>query len=211
MLEARELECVRGDRRLFHGLRLRLEPGELLYLHGHNGSGKTTLLRTLCGLMQPAAGEILWQGANIHAAREDYARALLYLGHKNGLKGDLTAEENLRLAATFGGRPLDREAAWEVLARLGLRGHEDLPARVLSQGQQRRVALARLLALPAPLWILDEPFTALDAAAVSLLQQVIGAHVAAGGLVLLTTHQEVSLTTGAVKRLSLGWKEAEDV
>lgn len=206
MLEVQNLSCVRGDRRLFRGIAFSLEPGELLYLHGHNGSGKTTLLRTLCGLILPDEGEVLWHGENIRGLREEFSKHLLYLGHKNGIKGDLTAQENLLISSILDGYPVDAGSAWNALERLGLDGHEDLPAKVLSQGQHRRVALARLLVNQASLWVLDEPFSALDKGAVSLLQAVIRAHLDQGGMVVLTTHQEVPLTSGHSKQLELGWR-----
>ncbi len=204
MLEVVELECVRGDRRLFTDLSFSLEQGELLYLHGHNGSGKTTLMRAICGLFHPTDGEILWGGESIRDLSDDYTREVLYIGHKNGIKDDLTALENLRILSTLDGVHMTEEQAWESLDRIGLGGFEDLPTQVLSQGQKRRVALARLLAHQAKLWILDEPFTALDKDAVTLLQGVIRDHVDGGGMALLTTHQEVELTDGQVKRLELG-------
>ena len=204
MLEVSELECVRGDRRLFADLSFSLEYGELLYLHGHNGSGKTTLMRAICGLFHPSAGEIRWSGESIRELSEEYTREVIYIGHKNGIKDDLTALENLQILSTLDGVHLSEEQAWDSLERIGLRGYEDLPTQVLSQGQKRRVALARLLAHKAKLWILDEPFTALDKDAVALLQEVIRAHVDGGGMALLTTHQEVQLTDGQVKRLELG-------
>jgi heme exporter protein A len=207
MLHVHKLSCMRGDRRLFADLDLALDAGELLYVHGHNGSGKTTLLRALCGLIRPEDGEIRWRGEDIRSLREDFARDLLYLGHKNGIKGDLTAVENLQVSSVLDGFPVSGQQAWAALGRIGLDGHEDLETKVLSQGQQRRVALARLLVNKAPLWILDEPFVALDKAAVELLQQVIREHVAGGGMVVLTTHQEVPLTDGTVKRLKLGWRD----
>ncbi|MEW8015231.1 MAG: cytochrome c biogenesis heme-transporting ATPase CcmA [Candidatus Sedimenticola endophacoides] len=211
MLEVVDLECARGDRQLFSGLCFTLEPGELLHLHGHNGSGKTTLMRTLCGLILPSAGEIRWGGESITDVEDDFCRDLVYVGHKNGIKDDLNGVENLRIACVLDGVPISEAAAWESLERIGLRGHDDLPARVLSQGQKRRVSLARLLAHKARLWILDEPFTALDKAAVEFLQSVVREHVANGGMVILTTHQEVSLTRGQVKQLQLGWKGEGDV
>jgi heme exporter protein A len=204
MLEVVDLECVRGDRRLFTNLSFSLSKGELLYLHGHNGSGKTTLMRAVCGLLQPTDGEIRWEGAPIRELREDFTREVLYIGHKNGIKDDLTALENLRILSTLDGVHMSEEQAWDALERIGLRGFEDLPTQVLSQGQKRRVALARLLAHQARLWILDEPFTALDKAAVELLQQVIREHLERGGMAFLTTHQEVELTEGQGKRLQLG-------
>jgi len=211
MLEVVNLECTRGDRRLFSGIAFDLCPGELLHLHGHNGSGKTTLMRALCGLMAPTEGEILWKGVSIGRQRDEFNADLLYLGHKNGIKEDLTGVENLLTACRLGGLKVTETRAWQVLERMGLRGHEDLPARVLSQGQQKRVALARLLLSDTLLWLLDEPFVGLDHAAVELLQSVIRERVANGGMVVLTTHQEVALTSGKVKRLRLGWKKEGDV
>lgn len=204
MLEVADLECVRGDRRLFTSLSFSLEKGELLYLYGHNGCGKTTLMRAICGLFHPSQGKILWGGESIRELSEEYTRELVYIGHKNGIKDDLTALENLRILSTLDGVPLSEDQAWEALDRIGLRGFEDLPTQVLSQGQKRRVALARLLAHKALFWILDEPFTALDKQAVALLQDVIRDHVDAGGMAILTTHQEVTLTQGQVKQLQLG-------
>ena len=204
MLEVAKLECIRGDRRLFTDLSFSLEQGELLYLHGHNGSGKTTLMRAICGLFHPSDGEIRWSGESIRELKEDYTREVIYIGHKNGIKDDLTALENLQILSTLDGVHLSAEQAWDSLERIGLRGYEDLPTQVQSQGQKRRVALARLLAHKAKLWILDEPFTALDKDAVAMLQEVIRAHVDGGGMALLTTHQEVQLTDGQVKRLELG-------
>jgi heme exporter protein A len=211
MLEVKDLECVRGDRRLFTNLSFSLEQGELLYLYGHNGCGKTTLMRTICGLFHPSQGEILWGGEPIGELSDDYTRELIYIGHKNGIKDDLTALENLRILSTLDGVHLTEDQAWEALDRIGLRGVEDLPTQVLSQGQKRRVALARLLAHRAKLWILDEPFTALDKQAVALLQEVISAHVDGGGMALLTTHQEVKLTQGQVRQLQLGREGRTDV
>jgi len=211
MLEVINLECIRGDRRLFSALNFDLSAGELLHLHGHNGSGKTTLLRSICGLITPTEGEVRWQGENVRRQRDEFARELVYIGHKNAIKADLTGTENLRIACQLDGMPVSEKQAWEALEQLGLRGHEDLPVRVLSQGQKKRVALARLLLSQSPLWILDEPFTALDKAAVSYLQTVIQQHVDAGGMVMLTTHQEVALTRGQIKQLGLGWKRDGDV
>jgi heme exporter protein A len=207
MLEVVNLECQRGDRRLFTDLGFSLEKGELLHLHGHNGSGKTTLLRTICGLIQPTQGEVRWDGTDIRELREEFSRELVYVGHKNGIKDDLTGVENLRISCALDGIPISGEQAWDALERMGLQGHEDLPTKVLSQGQKRRVSLARLLVNRSRIWVLDEPFTALDKAAVGMLQSVISNHVQEGGMVILTTHQEVSLTQGQVKQLQLGWKK----
>lgn len=206
-LQIDRLCCVRGDRTLFQDLSFAVSGGELLHLKGHNGSGKTTLLRALAGLLLPESGEIRWQGENIRALREEYARHLLYLGHHNGIKGDLTAVENLRIAAILDGYALDEETAWRILAEIGLRGHEDLPTKHLSQGQKRRVALARLLANRATVWVLDEPFTALDVAAVQLLQDVIHRHVADGGIAIVTTHQEVAMIGANTRTIELGRRD----
>jgi len=204
MLEANNLECTRGDRCLFSGLNLRLDAGELLHVHGRNGSGKSTLLRALSGLFQPSAGEISWNGTTLDDLREEYGREVHYLGHKPGIKGDLTALENLRFAAALNGETVAEKQAWQALEQVGLRGFEDLPSKHLSQGQKRRVTLAQLLTTQTKLWVLDEPFSALDIGAVEQLQGWIAGHIANGGMVILTTHQEVALTRGEVKQLKLG-------
>jgi len=204
MLEVTDLECRRGDRLLITGLSFSVDTQTLLHVQGANGSGKTTLLRTLCGLLQPQEGQIRWDGESITSLREDYCRDVLFLGHLNGIKNDLTGIENLRVAATLDGDHVPDQAIWDALAQLGLAGFEDLPTKMLSQGQKRRVALARLLLSNAKLWVLDEPFVALDVKAVELLQSLIADHVANGGMAILTTHQEVPLTSGQIQRLKLG-------
>ena len=204
MLEARQLECTRGERKLFRKLSFRLGRGQLLRVAGANGSGKTSLLRIMCGLVAPSAGELLWQGRPIREEREEYCRNLVFIGHLNALKDDLTALENLRFAAALGGLPADSAHSLAGLDRFGVAHCAELPAKVLSQGQRRRVALARLALSPSvPLWILDEPFSALDAAAVAELELLLAAHIAAGGMVVLTTHQEVQVVTQAVLRVDL--------
>jgi heme exporter protein A len=207
-LQIDALSCVRGDRVLFRDLSFEVGTGELLHLKGQNGSGKTTLLRALAGLLLPESGEIRWNGKNIRSLREEYSRHLLYLGHLNGIKGDLSAVENLRIAATLDGFRLPDSRAWDVLGEIGLKGHEDLPSKHLSQGQKRRVALARLLANNARVWILDEPFTALDLAAVQLLQEVIRRHVENGGMAIITTHQEVAMIGEHTRTVTLGQMHA---
>ncbi len=207
MLNVSSLQCIRGDRSLFKDIALSLEPGELLHLHGHNGSGKTTLLRTLSGLVLPADGKIEWDGKSIKELDEEYTQHVLYIGHKNAIKDDLTGLENLMFASVLDGHPIEERQAWQALEDIGLRGFEDLPTKVLSQGQKRRVALSRLLVSQTKLWILDEPFVALDKAAVAMLQDVIREHIAKGGMAIITTHQDVELTTGKVKQLELGWKK----
>ncbi len=211
MLEITNLACSRGDRQLFTGLNFSLEPGSLLYIEGRNGSGKSTLLRTICGLFLADSGEISWQGKSTRSLAEEYTREVLYLGHHNGIKEDLTGLENLRISTVLDGDDVTEEQQWAALEKMGLKGFEDLPTKMLSQGQKRRVALARLLLNSARLWILDEPFTALDVAAVDLLQSVISSHIDRGGIVILTTHQEVALTSGQIQRLELGRKRRKHV
>ena len=204
MLEAVDLQCVRGDRTLFSGLEFSLERGALLRVAGKNGSGKTSLLRIVCGLTPPAHGEIRWDGANIRKLKEDYARQLVYIGHANALKDDLTAHENLLIASELAGLDTTAAHAQDALERFGVGMCARLPARVLSQGQRRRTALARLaLSSDMPLWVLDEPFTALDIAAVDDLQSLVAAHVARGGSIVLTTHQEVAIAAAKSRRVDL--------
>ena len=203
MFAASDLECLRGDRRLFTGVGFRLGAGELLYLQGRNGSGKTSLLRMLCGLLPPAAGEIRWRGQPIGRLGEDYRRELCFLGHHNAIKEELTPLENLLAAAHLADEDLDEGAALDALELVGLAGREELACRYLSQGQKRRVALARLVNERRALWILDEPYVALDTAAVALVASLIGAHLQRGGLAVLTTHQAVPVAAGAVRELVL--------
>jgi heme exporter protein A len=204
MFEAASLECVRGDRVLFSNVSFGLREGELIYLKGVNGSGKTSLLRMLCGLVAPQSGEVLWKGKNIRGLGEAFNAELTYIGHRTGIKADLTAVENLMFSCRFAGQPIEEDQAWEVLGDIGLQGREDLPTKVLSQGQQRRVALARLMVTRSPLWILDEPFVALDAKAVEMLQGILVKHIDQGGMIVLTTHQQVPVSDGASHSLQLG-------
>lgn len=202
-LEVKNLQCIRGDRELFTDLSFSLEASQLMMLEGRNGSGKTTLLRALCGLYLADQGEILWENESIKKQDEAYRRELFYLGHLNAIKPDLTVLENLRVNTQLAGESIPEDELMEALDTIGLFAFEDFPSSQLSQGQKRRVALARLLVSKAKLWILDEPFVALDVAAVELLQSIIAKHVENGGMVILTTHQEVPLTSGKIKRLSL--------
>ena len=204
VLQAVSLAAVRGDRQLFSALDFSLEAGDLLYVSGPNGSGKTTLLRMLCGLVVPAAGEVRWNGEAIRELGEDFRRELVYLGHASGIKDDLSALENLATAVRLSGRETTQEEVRAALARLGLTACEDLPVRVLSQGQRRRVALARLLLMRAALWILDEPFTALDTTAVEVIRTLINEQLQRRGVVVLTTHQPVGFDTASVKQIRMG-------
>ncbi len=201
MLTATGLSCVRGERRLFAGLDLAVGPGEWLHVQGENGAGKTSLLRILSSLAPPAEGQIFWRGAPIRELAEDYRREMLFLGHHGAVKEELTPFENLLLAAQLDGAPLDETEALGTLARFGLRGREDLAVRFLSAGQKRRVLLARLAVRKATLWILDEPFTALDVKAVDMLSALIEEHLAGGGMAILTSHQSMPLPNGKVLKI----------
>ena len=204
MLEAVELACVRGERTLFEHVSFTVERGALLRVTGSNGSGKTSLLRILCGLMLPAEGEVRWHGRNVRTLREEYWKDLVYLGHMNALKDDLSACENLEIGATVNGREVTRHAALDALDALGVGRCADLPARVLSQGQRRRVALARfVVARSAALWILDEPLTALDVTAVAFMERLLADQLARGGSVILTTHQKAQIAASREERLDL--------
>ena len=204
MLEAVDLECVRGERSLFRGLSFRLERGQSLFLQGANGSGKTSLLRMLCGLVAPAHGAVRWNGQPIASMGDAYRREISYCGHHNAVKEELSAAENVQTASALAGRPVTAESARAMLAEAGLGRREDLPVRVLSQGQKRRVALARLLLAGSTLWLLDEPVTALDADAVKWLAGEIDQHVARGGMAVLTSHQDLPLAAGPAQTLRLG-------
>ncbi|MDR3322574.1 MAG: cytochrome c biogenesis heme-transporting ATPase CcmA [Zoogloeaceae bacterium] len=204
MLEADNLECLRGERRLFSGVGFCLAAGELLFLQGKNGVGKTSLLRMLCGLTPPEAGEIRWKGENIRALAGDFRAELCYLGHANAIKEELTPLENLRAAARLADEAGSETEALNALTQVGLAGREDLPCRSLSQGQKRRVALARLVRERRPLWVLDEPFVALDTHAVDWLANLIAAHLQRGGLAAMTTHQPVTIPGVPVRELRLG-------
>jgi len=195
---------VRGDRRLFEQVGFRLEAGELLHVTGPNGAGKTTLLRMVCGLVRPEDGEVRWEGEPIRALGEEYLRHVTYLGHLNALKDELTPSENLRAGGTLDGSDTADERVDDALERMGLKGLDGVPAKVLSQGQKRRTALARLLISASPLWVLDEPFNALDRGAVETVREAVAGHIAKGGLALLTTHQEVPIAAGTVRSLALG-------
>ena len=203
MFSVSNLFCSRGEKRLFSGVSFSLQHGEYLHLEGDNGVGKTSLLRLACGLSPLEEGEIFWQGQPVSKNSDEFKANLAYLGHQLALKEDLTPVENLLSHAAVAGRNLSLIQAKTALAQLGLRGREHLPVRVLSQGQKRRAALARLVVSTAKLWILDEPFVALDPAAQHALSEVINGHLASRGMVLLTSHQVVSLAgQGRSYRLS---------
>lgn len=203
MLEVINLTCVRGTRRLFKDLNFSAENGELVELRGPNGSGKTSLLRILCGLAMPAAGEVRWNGTAIRSLGEEYFGSVAYLGHQNAVKDELTAIENLRISSAVCGYVLDQKKAQEILKRVGLTQQQNLPARVLSAGQRRRLAMTRLLISKARLWILDEVLTSLDDAAMNLSREFIGAHLKQDGIAIVATHQDLNLTAPRFQRLQL--------
>lgn len=200
-LELVNIACERGETRLFEGCHLIIQSGQWWQIEGHNGIGKTSLLRILAGLAVPAEGEVRWNGLPITQVREDYYAELFYLGHFAGIKPELTAWENLRYYQKLQNLPLSDEALWNALEKVGLIGREDLPCSHLSAGQQRRVALAKLWLTPASLWILDEPFTAIDKKGVAELIAHIEQHCANGGLCIFTSHQTAE--SGKVQILSL--------
>jgi heme exporter protein A len=203
-LSVHGLACNRGERALFSEMEFRLGPGSVLLVQGGNGQGKTSLLRLLTGLSQPYAGEVRWRGQPIDRVREEFHREMAYLGHVNGIKDDLTPMENLRMTAGMTGRALNEEVAERTLTRMGLARCVDLPTRVLSFGQRRRVALTGMLTARALLWILDEPLTGLDVHGVALLEGLLREHADNGGMVVMTTHQPVSLDGVSVTPLRVG-------
>ena len=203
-LQASRLRCVRGERTLFADIEIEIGPGEALHVAGANGSGKTSLLRILCGLSRPAEGEVHWEGKDIHWLREIYWRNLFYLGHAPALKDDLLVHENLVTSAAMAGQSVNHREVDAALERAGIGQLSDLPARFLSQGQRRRVALARLHLTRATLWMLDEPFAALDDEASHGLRDLLATHLSMGGMLVYTTHQEMRLASGKLRQLDLG-------
>lgn len=198
MLDARKLTCTRDERTLFSELSFTVSAGEMVQVAGQNGAGKTSLLRILAGLAQPEGGEVCWQGTAIARQRDIYHQDLLWLGHQPGIKTALTAFENL----SFYHADCAETLRWQALAQAGLVGFEDVQVNQLSAGQQRRVALARLWLSTAKLWILDEPFTAIDTAGVEKLTRQMARHTEDGGMVILTTHQPLALSS--VRQIELG-------
>ncbi|WP_434662354.1 cytochrome c biogenesis heme-transporting ATPase CcmA [Klebsiella sp. MISC125] len=204
MLEARQLRCERDERILFSDLSFQVKAGEWIQITGGNGVGKTTLLRLLSGLARPDVGGVYWQAQPLHRVRDSYQQNLLWIGHQPGIKTRLSALENLRFFHHDG----DAAQCMNALAQAGLAGYEDIPVNQLSAGQQRRVALARLWLTRATLWILDEPFTAIDMNGVERLTQRMAQHTERGGIVILTTHQPINMATDKIRRIALSGEEA---
>jgi heme exporter protein A len=204
MLTVTQLACLRGERELFSGVSFALENGAWLHVTGENGAGKTSLLRILCGLSPPAAGEIRWQGESIDKLDDAYRGQIAYLGHQTALKDELSARENLEVSSALRGNALARQAGEDVLRQFDLAGCADLPVRFLSQGQKRRAGLAVLSVVNSQLWILDEPYAALDSTAGVRLAAMLNEHIGRGGIAVLTSHQDVRIAAGAGQTLALG-------
>ncbi len=190
-LQVNDLSCQRGDRILFADLNLQFQGGDFVQIEGHNGVGKTTLLRALSGLSRPRKGEVLWNNQPILQQQDEFNANLLFLGHQAGIKPELSAWENLHFFQKTTTSRQQAEVLWETLQVVGLLGYEDIPASQLSAGQHKRVSLARLWLSTAPLWILDEPFNTIDKRGVQVLTHLFEFHASQGGIVIITSHQDV--------------------
>ncbi|KJY83078.1 cytochrome C biogenesis protein CcmA [Vibrio galatheae] len=205
MLEVSQLTAIRDERILFESLSFTIDSGELVQVEGRNGTGKTTLLRIITGLGDRDSGEIFWSGENIASNRDAFHQDLLFLGHQTGVKRELTAYENLRFYLSIHSRePVDKQTIYDALTKVGLAGREDVPVAQLSAGQQRRVALARLWLSEHKLWILDEPLTAIDKQGVKVLESLFLQHAQKGGIVILTTHQDMFSDNPKLRKIKLG-------
>lgn len=201
-LEVEQLSCTRNNRTLFEDLNFSLHSGEIMIIEGNNGSGKTTLLKLLCGLRAPDKGKIRFNHQEIDALDREYNQQLLYLSHKNGVKADLTARENLNSFCQLYSQPT--EFVDDVLVKMGLVNEADISCRRLSEGQNRRVALARLLLSPAPIWILDEPLTALDETGVELVKKILRLKLQRQGMIIVSSHHDLNIDEGiGMQRINL--------
>lgn len=198
---AKNITCIRQDRLLFEALDLTVNAGEIVQIEGTNGSGKTSLLRILAGLSQPYEGDVFFNSTNIKHTRDDFNQNVFYLGHLAGIKGEMTAEENLTFSLTLQG--LHAKNVEQTLKNVNLFGFEDSLASQLSAGQHRRIALAQLWETNAPIWILDEPFTAIDKQGVKTLETLLLTHVDNGGCVILTTHQDLTFAKNRITKVVL--------
>jgi heme exporter protein A len=199
VLQGINLSCIRDDRLLFNSLTFELASGQVLLLEGRNGSGKTSLLRILCGFREPDSGQVLWCGEAINSSQ--YYADMAYVGHLDGLKKELTVWENLMMSLALS--QTGHYSILQALTRVNLAGYEDTPVQALSAGQKRRLSLARLLVTRNYLWILDEPFTALDKQGIALIETLMTEHCANGGLIVLTSHHEINLHDVNVQRICL--------
>ncbi len=202
LLQTRDLSCMRNDRLLFECLDISLEAGQMLVVEGPNGCGKTSLLRILTGLRLADGGEVLWRGEPIDRLAGDYFEQVNYVGHHDGVKYELSCLENLRLARAMGS-PSNSDLD-DVLEQVNLYAYGETEVGSLSAGQKRRLALARLLATEANLWILDEPFTSLDKASMAMFSSVFENHLQRKGMIVMTSHHEISLPQQSLQRLNLG-------
>lgn len=200
-LDVTGLHCIRDERDLFGDLNFHLKGGQVLLVEGPNGCGKTTLLRILCGIRAQDSGKVFWCGKAIEELKAIYHQHMAYVGHHDGVKGDLTVMENIRLAQALG-KPSFRSVE-TILRKIQLVGYDDVLTQVLSAGQRRRLALSRLLATDSELWILDEPFTSLDSRGIIIFEKLMTEHTAAGGLVVMTSHHRVDLAGVDVQHLRL--------
>jgi len=201
-LTAHDLMCIRDDRTLFSGLDFELGRGQMLLIEGANGCGKTSLLNILCGIREQDAGELSWCGKDTRKLGAEYHEHISYVGHRDGIKADLTPRENLKVSQALG-KSSNAVSVDEALDQVDLYGFEDVPARNLSAGQQRRVGLARLLITSAQLWILDEPFTSIDRGGIRTIESLLEKHVRAGGMLVLTTHHVLNMKGTEIFRLNL--------